>query len=143
MYMLTALTHYISFSSFRICFSFQERLLYHWLDQVLLLTVYFVKDGISTSPCYFYPINGVIHMYSWYSQEHFSQSTYHYSHLNVSLIKRSVLVKRSDLHALYLQPTNQHRVEGGKNYILVYNFQVSKFKWITDNYFEKPAKRFD
>ncbi|XP_071145347.1 uncharacterized protein [Mytilus edulis] len=115
-----------------------ERLLYHWLTQLLLLAVYVVKDGIATSNCYFYPTHGIIH--NWYLEGHFSQPThndkhhrnYQYSYSNQwnNNDKRSVFVKRSDIHARYCQYTGQHHHEGGKHHILVYDFHSQNRIWV-------------
>ena len=150
MSMLTVRIHFFSFSSFIYLYYLQEGLLYHWLAQMLLLVVCLVKNGLShNNPCYFYPKHGVIH--SWYPQEHFSQAThydkhhgnyqYNYNYQWNNNGKRSVLMKRSDLHAKYCQNTGQHHHEGGKHHILVYNFHVSKFKDILSNHFEKREQR--
>ncbi|XP_063410497.1 neurogenic locus notch homolog protein 2-like [Mytilus trossulus] len=112
--------------------------LHHWLSQVLLLAVFLVKDGLSNSPCYFYPKHGVIQ--NWYPDGHFSESTHNdkhhwhyensYSYQYNSQGKRSVLVKRSDRHAKYCQHTGQHHQEGGKHHIRVYDFHSQNHIWV-------------
>lgn len=122
---------------------FQERL-YHWVAQVLLLAVCLVKDGLSDSPCFFYPKHWVIH--NWYDEGHFQTTHYdkhngnqQYHHHSYNG-KRSVLVKRSDLQAMYCQHTGKHHREDGRHHILVYNFHVSKLRCILCKYLKTENK---